>query len=158
MYKEREDSSVKLSTVTVKVTSIIENLDSYGLTDPSPERSESLAVGYYHVYDDGHRLVTYSESGEGGDVTTEIEVFGGRVTVSRKGAIESRMEFVPGEVHRSVYSIPPYRFDAEVKAGTVMCEMRDDRGRIELKYNMKIGGADKSATMKIWILPNTSHA
>ncbi len=150
--------AVKLSEVTVKVTSIIENLDSYGLADGESERTESLARGYYHVYDDGRRLVTYAECGEGGSVTTEIEISGRRVTVSRKGAIESRIEFAEGKTDISVYSIPPYRFDAEVKTKKMLVDLRDDKGRLELSYNMKIGGAEKSAVMKIWILPNTSHA
>ncbi len=148
---------MKLSEVTVKVTSIIENLDSYGLKDGEPERTESLSAGYYHIYDDGRRLVTYAENTDSGALTTEIEVFRGTVTVSRKGAIESRMEFAEGKTHTSVYSIPPYRFDAEVKTRRLVSELYDGKGRIELKYNMKIGGAEKSATMKIWILPNTSQ-
>ncbi len=149
---------MRISEVTVKVSSTIENLDNYGLSDGEAEKTESLSLGYYHVYDDGRRLVTYIESGENGNVTTEIEVCGRAVTVSRGGAIESRMLFEEGKTDRSVYSIPPYRFDAEVRTRSVMLELSDEKGRIELKYNMKIGGAEKSARMKIWILPNISHA
>ncbi len=154
---DKGDFAVKLSEVTVKVTSIIENLDAFGLSLGDPERTESLTVGYYHVYDDGRRLVTYAESGEGGDVTTEIDIFGRTVTVSRRGAIESRMIFEEGRTHTSVYSIPPYRFDAEVRTRKITLELSEQKGRIEFLYNMKIGGAEKSARMKIWILPNSSQ-
>ena len=149
---------MKLSEVTVKVTSVIENLDASGLVADEPERTETTAVGYLHVYENDTALVTYRESGEGGTVTTEIAVRGKTVTVSRKGAIESCMVFEEGKSNKFVYSIPPYRFDAEIITKRMRCEDFVKNGRIELYYNMKIGGADKAARMKIWILPNSSLA
>ena len=92
---------MKLSEVTVKVTSVIENLDASGLVADEPERTETTAVGYLHVYENDTALVTYRESGEGGTVTTEIAVRGKTVTVSRKGAIESCMVFEEGKTHEA---------------------------------------------------------
>ena len=149
---------MRLSEVTVKVSSIIEELDDAGLVVGESERTETKAIGYLHIYDDGRYLLTYTESGEGGTVTTEICVVGRRVTVSRKGSMESFMEFEEGHEHASVYSIPPYRFDAVIAAKRVTLELSEHKSRIELHYNMKIGGAERSARMKIWILPNISHA
>ncbi len=149
---------MKLSEVTVKVTSIIENLDAYGLTDGEPERTESLVRGFYHVHADGRRIITYSESSESGNVSTEIEIVGNKLTVKRSGSIESKMVFEEGVTHTSLYSIPPYRFDAEVKTRKLVLEFTDEKGRAELVYNMKIGGAEKASRMKIWILPNSSQA
>ena len=149
---------MRISEVTVKVSSVIEELDDSGLVVGESERTETKAIGYLHIYDDGRYLLTYTESGEGGTVTTEICVTGRRVTVSRKGSIVSSMEFEEGRSHKSVYSIPPYRFDATILAKRVNLELSDHKSRIELHYNMEIGGAVRSARMKIWILPNTSHA
>ena len=154
----KEDSAMRLSEVTVKVSAVIEELDDAGLVIGESERTETKATGYLHIYDNGRYLLTYSESGEGGTVTTEIAVMGKRVTVSRKGAIESSMEFEEGLEHRSLYSIPPYRFDALIEAKRVNLELSELKSRIELHYNMKIGGAVRSARKKIWILPNISHA
>ena len=149
---------MKLSEVTVKVSSVIEDIDSVGLPAGNQEKTESSSVGYLHIYDDGRTLVTYAEKGEGGSVTTEILVSGNVVTVSRKGAIESSMRFEEGATHKSIYSIPPYRFDAEVKASKVKTELYPDKGRIELVYIMKVGGTERAARMKIWILPNSNLA
>ena len=149
---------MKISEVNVKISSVTAELDDAGLVMGEEERTESRADGFLHIYDDGRYLLTYAESGEGGDVTTEISVKDKRVTVSRKGAIESSMEFEEGLEHRSIYSIPPYRFDAVTETKRVRLELSDAKSRIELLYIMKIGGAARSARMKIWILPNTSHA
>lgn len=149
---------MRLSEVTVRVSSVIEDLDRYGLSTGNEEKTETTSVGYLHIYDDGRTLVTYSESGEGGAVTTEILVSGRVVTVSRKGAIESSISFEEGKTHKSLYSIPPYRFDAEVKTKKVKLELYSEKGRIELCYNMRIGGEERAAKMKIWILPNSSLA
>jgi uncharacterized beta-barrel protein YwiB (DUF1934 family) len=45
-----------------------------------------------------------------------------------------------------------------IETKRINLELSDQKSRIELHYNMKIGGATRSARMKIWILPNTSHA
>ena len=144
---------MKLSGVTVKVSAEIENFDN-GTREV--ERTESLNQGFLHIYDDGTALVTYSEKTDGGSLTTEISVKGDTVTVSRSGAIESKMEFCQGKTHKSVYSIPPYRFDSEVEAEKVDVKIAAEKGRIELKYKMRIGGAERLAAMKIWILPSSS--
>lgn len=149
---------MKLSEVTVKISSVTAELDDAGLVAGEEERNDTRAVGYLHIYDDGRYLLTYAEEGEGGKLTTEIAVTGRKVTVSRKGAIESSMEFEEGREHHSVYSIPPYRFDAVIETKRINLELSDQKSRIELHYNMKIGGATRSARMKIWILPNTSRA
>lgn len=149
---------MKLSAVTVKVTSLIENIDTEGSVPADFERAETITEGRFFVYDDGRALVSYSEEGEGGSVTTEISVMGSSVTVSRKGAIESEMRFEEGRAHSSVYSIPPYRFDAEIFCDSLTAELYPERARIELAYKMKIGGAERRARMKIWILPNSSQA
>ncbi len=149
---------MKLTEVTVKVSSITTDIDYFGRLVGDEEKTETMTVGYLHIYDDGRALVTYAEKSEGGSVTTEISVSGKSVTVSRRGAIESSMRFEEGLVHRSVYSIPPYSFDAEVKAETVKAELYSEKGRIELKYIIKVGGSSRFAIMKIWILPNSSRA
>ena len=71
--------------------------------------------------------------------------------VKRSGAIESDLYFKEGESHSSIYSVPPYKFDATGRARRIRTELNDCGGRIDLLYNMKIGGAEKSARMKIWI-------
>ena len=136
--------------VKVRIESHIDELDSAGLTMGEPERTETAAVGYFR-YDGGDVTLTYSEDGEGGHVSSEIDLHGDTVTVRRTGDIESEMRFKEGEEHRSLYSVPPYKFDVAVLAKRVRHELTEQGGRIDVLYNMTIGGANKSVRMKIWI-------
>ena len=136
--------------VEIKIESVIDNLDHAGLPEGESERTVSSAGGFYK-YSDGDATLTYSENGESGSVSSEISVTDGVVIVKRSGAIESEMRFCEGELHRSIYCIPPYKFDAAVKAKRVRISLDRDGGSIDLVYNMRIGGQEKAARMKIWI-------
>ena len=137
----------------IKILSVIENLDSSGLTDGEAEKNEAEYDGYFK-YSDGDVVLTYSESGESGEVNSEVEYTGGVLFVRRRGAIESELRFEKNVPHSSVYSVPPYKFDAVVETRKIRAELMENGGKIELYYNMKIGGAEKSARMKIWISTN----
>ena len=129
---------------------MIDNLNSDGLPEGEPERAISECLGSLRI-SDGRISITYTENTEGGSIRSEIVCLDGQVWVSRTGAIESDLCFIEGEIHRSVYSIPPYKFDAEVKTKRVRIDMNEDGGKIDLLYNMTVGGAEKAARMKIWI-------
>lgn len=137
--------------VYVKIESYIENLDDAGIAEGDGERSKSFATGVYE-YSGEMAILSYSESDESGKSDTVIRVEGETVTVCRSGAITSELRFKEGESHSSIYSVAPYSFDATVKARRVRINLNEEGGQIDLIYNMKIGGAEKSARMKIWIL------
>ena len=139
-----------INEVKIKIESVIENLDSAGLPDGESERSISECDGFLR-YSDGEAVITYSESGEGGSVTSEIRYKDGEATVKRTGAIESELCFKEGVTHHSLYSVVPYKFDAEVYTRKIRASLDERGGTLDLFYNMKIGGAEKSARMKIWI-------
>lgn len=139
-----------INEVKIKIESVIENLDSAGLPDGESERSISECDGFLR-YSDGEAVITYSESGEGGSVTSEIRYKDGETTVKRTGAIESELCFKEGVTHHSLYSVVPYKFDAEVYTRKIRASLDERGGTLNLFYNMKIGGAEKSARMKIWI-------
>ncbi len=141
-----------IKEVNIKIISVIENLDAAGLPEGDAERTESRAVGYLHCFD-GERLLTYAEEQEGQRTVTEIKLKDGSVRVIRHGAIESDMFFDEGAVHKSVYSVTPYRFDAEVRTRRIRDTLGEGGGALELFYDMKIGGADKAARMKISVTP-----
>lgn len=135
----------------IKIESLIQNLDSAGLADGDAERTKNECVGYYH-FDKDRILITYCEDTEGGRLTSEISVIDGAVRVKRTGAIESDMEIREGFTDRSLYSVLPYKFDMEIVGKRVRLELDEHGGSINLRYLMKIGGAEKSAGMRIWIL------
>ena len=139
-----------INEVRIKIESVIENLDSAGLPEGEAERNVSECEGFLR-YSDGEAVITYSESGEGGSVSSEITYNNGEATVKRTGAIESELYFKEGAQHQSIYCVTPYKFDATVHTRKIRASLSENGGTLELFYNMKIGGAEKSARMKIWI-------
>lgn len=140
----------------IRIDSVIENLGDGGLPEGDAERNAVEADGYLN-FKDGDATLTYSEQAEGERVDSEVRVEGDEITVIRHGAVESEMRFAEGRTHRSLYRVGPYAFDAEVRTRRIRRELTADGGRIELYYNMKIGGAEKSARMKIWISTDSSR-
>ena len=145
-----ERSFAVIKKAKIKIESTIENLNSAGLPEGDGEKTVTEADGTYR-YNNGEAVVMYKENSEGGEISTRISLVSDTVSVKREGAIESLLFFKEGERNLSLYSIPPYKFDAEVYAKRVRVNLTADGGSIDLLYNMKIGGAEKSARMKIWI-------
>lgn len=106
---------------------------------------------------DGCHLLSYAETGEGGEVRSELFVAEGRVRLCRTGAIRSKILFSEGNVHRSLYEIPPYRFDMTVTTEKVHCSFSADGGKIDLVYRTVIGGAARRCRLTLRILPDTSR-
>ena len=147
----------KIIDVNVKIESSIENLDDCGLPSSDIEKTVSNVTGRYK-FSQQSAILLYHEKSDGGDIRSEISYKDDTVTVKRSGAIDSCLQFKDGESHHSIYSIPPYRFDAEVKTRRTRVSLNENGGTIDLIYNMKIGGAEKSARMKIWISENSNQA
>lgn len=139
-----------LKRVSLKIESVIDNLTPEGLPEGEAEKSVTQSVGTLRI-SDGRTSLTYTESTEQGEIRTMIVCLGGQVSVSREGAIVSELCFTEGETHRSIYEIPPFRFDAEVRTKRVRVNVTESEGLIDLLYNMTIGGAEKAARMRIWI-------
>lgn len=134
----------------IKISSHIENLDDSGLATETDEKTEFDSSGYYH-YIDGKILLTYTETSDGGDICSEVSLFGSTVRVKRSGAISSSFVFREGESTDSLYSIPPYSFDTEITTRKIRSSLDECGGTLDLHYDMKIGGQKKRARMKIWI-------
>ena len=133
---------------TVKISSVIENLAPSGLCESDAEKSESVSEGFLKISEDGYHI-TAAENTEGGKLLTDIVIACGSVRVKRSGAIESEMLFEEGLLHKSLYSVPPYSFDAEIVTKRIRNSMTADGGHIDIFYDMKIGGAEKRVKMRI---------
>lgn len=130
------------------ISSSIDNLTKEGLADGEPERNDITVEGFYKISDEGYEI-TYSEMTEGGKVVSDIIITTSSVTVKRRGAVDSEMVFSEGLLHKSLYAVSPYSFDAEVLTKRIRNGLTKDGGRIDIFYNMKIGGADKAVKMRI---------
>jgi uncharacterized beta-barrel protein YwiB (DUF1934 family) len=137
--------------VSVRIESVIQGLGASGLAEGKAERSNLQAVGYYHFENEKKVLVTYAEDTEGGRLTSELLIEGDSVRVKKQGAVVSDMLIKAGFTDRSVYSVPPYRFDLEIEGLRVNCTLDSYGGEIMLKYKMNIGGESRLSVMKIWL-------
>ena len=140
-----------LKKIKLDIESTIADLDECGMPDGEPQISRTSHPGVMRVAADEISL-SYRESDENGCVSCVITIRGGLVSVRREGAIVSVMLFDPDEPFKTIYSIPPYKFDMEITGKRIRSELSENGGRIDLRYSMKVGGAEKSAGMKIWIL------
>ena len=140
----------KIKEAKIKIESVIENIGPSGLAEGDAERTVTEASGFIHYMDDGI-LLTYSEENEGAVVYSDISYSDGEVWVKRRGALISELFFKEGAEHSSLYEVAPYKFAATVKTRRIRADFSEEGGELSLYYNMKIGGAEKSARMRIWI-------
>ena len=137
--------------VCVAVKSVIQNLDG-GIPYGEDEVTESIVFGFMKTAEDGFFL-TYSEDADGGKTVSDIITEGERVTVRRRGAVQSEMVFAVGESYDSLYEIPPYRFDMRVEATKIRNTLTLGGGGLDLFYKMEIGGAEKKVRLRLAIHP-----
>lgn len=130
--------------VKLKISSVIENLLPSGLCDGEPERTAAEALGVLEGRG-GIQRISYSETGEGGEVSSEITVSSDSVRVVRRGALVSDILFRENFSHKSLYTVPPYAFDMEV----FTLKIRRSEGGIEIFYKMTLGGRDKRVKMTL---------
>lgn len=131
-----------------KISSVIENLTAEGLVDGESEKTEISPSGFFKITDAGYEI-SYVELTEGGRIVSDIILTEAAVEVKRRGAVESDMHFEVGVCHKSLYTVAPYSFDSEIITRKIRNNMTRDGGRVDIFYNMKIGGAEKSVKMRI---------
>lgn len=133
---------MKMNSFKITVESTIENIGG------ETETTKTTADGLVSAHGRGIRLA-YSESGEGGEVSTTVNLLGSTVTVTRHGALESKLVFREGDTTESIYSVGAYRFDASVTTRRIRNSLTECGGTLTLYYSMTVGGAEKSVRMKI---------
>ena len=141
-----------IKEMSFKISSDIENLASFGLSDSSTEKTEITPSGFFKIDGDQY-IISYTEESENGRIFTDITVETDRVMLKRRGAVISDMEFCEGAEHASEYSVPPYVFDTVIKTKKIRNKLTRSGGRLDLYYEMNIGGQDKKVRMKIECTP-----
>ena len=134
------------------VHSVIENLDDAGLPEGDPEISITTAKGFFKTADE-RSLISYSENTDGGRVLTDISITEDSVILSKRGAVVFDVTFKEGETAKTVYSIPPYSFDAVITTKRIRADITKSGGEIRLLYSMNIGGQGKSVRLRISARP-----
>lgn len=111
--------------------------------DQEPEIIELVTEGTMEFRDGGWDI-SYEESELTGlaGVTTTFRVEPDKVTLTRKGALNSTMIFQKNVVHESLYQMPFGALMLSVKATYVFFDIVSDGGVIDLSYNISIENAE----------------
>lgn len=107
--------------------------------DQEPEIIELVTDGTMEFRDGGWDI-SYEETELTGlaGVTTTFRVEPDKVTLTRKGALNSQMIFQKDVVHESLYQMPFGALMLSVKATSVFYDILPDGGVIDLSYNIEI--------------------
>ena len=120
-----------------KVTLSIEGRQTY--EDQPPEIIELVTDGTMEFRNGGWDI-SYEESELTGlaGVTTTFRVEPDKVTLTRKGALNSQMIFQKNVLHESLYQMPFGALMLSVKATSVFFDILPEGGVIDLSYNIEI--------------------
>ena len=58
------------------------------------------------------------------------------------------MIFAEKETTKTIYSIPPFSFDAEIYTRKIRSTISSSGGKLELFYSITVGGAKKNTVLK----------
>lgn len=107
--------------------------------DQDPEVIELVTEGTME-FTNGGWDITYEESDLTGlaGVTTTFRVEPGKVILTRRGALNSRMVFQEGVSHDSLYEMTFGALMLTVKASSVFYDIVPDGGVIDLVYHIDI--------------------
>ena len=131
------------------INSVIDNLDDFGAPSGDPEINITNADG--EISECGGTLtIFYKEKTEEVITSTRIEIRpDGSVMLRRMGGIVSDMLFIEGKETKTIYQIPPYKFDMTLTTKKIRTSFTDKCGELQLIYSMNVGGGQKNARMKI---------
>ena len=138
----------RIYDVNINMLSVISTTGEGVAKEGDAERTEASYEGKLRQ-GAGSVILSYKESTEGGDISCEITVTEGAVAVLRRGAIVSDMKFSEGKAEKSLYRIPPHAFDMEIFCKRAKVQIGNREGRVDLLYNMTVGGESRAARMRI---------
>lgn len=124
-----------------EVTLFIQGRQTY--QDQEPEIIELVTEGTMEFRSGGWDI-SYEESELTGlaGVTTTFRVEPGKVTLTRKGSLNSTMVFQENVVHESLYQMPFGALMLSVKAARVFFDIVPDGGVIDLSYHINIENSE----------------
>ena len=107
--------------------------------DQEPEVIELVTEGTMELKQGGWDI-SYEESALTGleGVTTTFRVEPGKVTLSRKGALNSQMVFQEGRQHSSLYRTPYGTLDVDIRTGRIRSSINELGGVMEIDYDIAV--------------------
>lgn len=124
------------NNVTVSILSVRR------LPDGGEERLEQEGPGYLRRTGEGWAL-TYQEDADSGlgDTRTTLRLEGERAVLLRTGEVSSRLAFRAGAEDTSLYETPYGALPMTVRTRRLVTELDERGGRVEIDYQMELGGA-----------------
>lgn len=116
------------------------NIKDTHIIDGEKESSELITTGNLTFNDRGYK-VRYKESGEGYEgcfVTLSLD--GEKVTMTRRGALNTEMIIEKGKRHTCAYATPVGVMDLGVYANEVKSEMTENGGELNFSYTLSANG------------------
>lgn len=107
--------------------------------DMEPDSTELMTEGVMSLTDTGVRL-SYWETeltGMEGTLTTFL-VEDARVTLSREGAVSSRMVFEEGRQHTSLYETPFGELSVDIQTSFLRHDLSRQGGQMEIRYSIAV--------------------
>lgn len=133
----------------VTVRSYAENLDDFGLVEST--ESDTVTVPATISKGGSEITLTYEQKNDNGECKTTLVLSNSKITLTRSGAIESVMEFIEGKTTKTLYTVPPFSFDAEIETKRIRGSLDEGGGTLELRYLLTIGGAKKNMRLSLTV-------
>ncbi len=98
--------------------------------------------GKYAVTEEQH-IISYQEyyeedAGMAQKSRSLIRLSGSHVSITKKGAVTTRMEFSPGDVYHGEYQTPYGNFSMEIQTDSVSSEITPDFLEIQISYTLSL--------------------
>ena len=108
------------------------------------EKVAHLAEGQYYFRNNKH-YVKYDDSDLDNEnvIATTIKTDGGKLTIFRRGAVDTEMIFLHGEMTRTSYHTPYGPMELEINTRQLEINMDEARGQgeIDLFYDLAVNGS-----------------
>lgn len=109
--------------------------------EPNSEEIEVLTTGEYY-YKNGRHVLIFDEILEEDMGSThniiKIDEKNNKVTVDKKGAITSRMEFHPGEKSVTYYNTPLGGFTMQTTTDNINFGIHDEKLTLDIRYILEL--------------------
>lgn len=108
--------------------------------ESSPDEMELVTAGELRWDGQNRYTISYQETELTGleGTTTEVQVDGGRVTLLRKGSINSQMVFEEGQRHLSMYETPYGSLSVGIRTHRMRSTLGEAGGDLEIDYAIEI--------------------
>lgn len=108
--------------------------------ESGPDEMELVTAGELRRDGQDRYTISYQETELTGleGTTTEVQVDGGRVTLLRKGTINSQMVFEEGQRHLSMYETPYGSLSVGIHTRRMRSTLGEAGGELEIDYAIEI--------------------